>query len=257
MEPPYRDIVNDTRFTVLDETDDYIVVDKPAPLLVHPSVPGNPPTLLDGLVGLLAYDIANGASLSLINRLDRETSGLVLVAKHPRAARAFGLAMQRRQVEKEYLALVRGWPADDTFTVDAPLRRKGEVAPSPIWVKQIVHPGGAPSVTAFATVERFTRPGGLRLALVRAFPKTGRMHQIRVHLAHAGHPVVGDKIYGPDERCYLDFIDTGWTPDLATRLLLPRHALHSSRLALKTPDFGPLAWESPLPPALREFPGLP
>ena len=79
-------------FTVLAETGDYIVVDKPAPLLIHPSVPGNPPTLLDGLQGLLAYDIANGAALSIINRLDRETSGVVLVAKNKETARNLNLA---------------------------------------------------------------------------------------------------------------------------------------------------------------------
>ena len=120
--------------------------------------------------------------------------------------------MQRRQVEKEYLALVRGWPEEEAFTVEPPIRRKGEVAESPIWVKQIVHPEGAASRTDFAVRERFARGGRRRFALVRAFPRTGRMHQIRVHLAHAGHPVVGDKIYGPDERCYLDFIETGWSP---------------------------------------------
>ena len=75
-------IANNTNFVVLDETQDYIVVDKPSPLLVHPSVPGNPPTLLDGIKSLLAYEIANGASLSIINRLDRETSGVVLIAKN-------------------------------------------------------------------------------------------------------------------------------------------------------------------------------
>jgi 23S rRNA pseudouridine1911/1915/1917 synthase len=76
------------------------------------------------------------------------------------------------------------------------------------------------------------------------------MHQIRVHLAHSGHAVVGDKLYGPDEGCYLEFIDTGWTPALAARLLLPRHALHSATLAF--PDRG-LEWESPLPRDLAEW----
>ena len=138
MDTPIRPIDNDPHFVVVDETDDYIVVDKPAPLLVHPSVPGNPQTLLDGLQGLLAYEIANGATLSIINRLDRETSGLVLVAKNATAARRFSTAMQERVVKKEYIALARGWPEDDDFVVDAPLRRKGEVAESPIWVKQMV-----------------------------------------------------------------------------------------------------------------------
>ena len=86
-------IVNNTNFEVLYETDNFIVVNKPAPLLVHPSVPGNPPTLLDGVKDLLAYDIANGAKLSIINRLDRETSGVVIVAKNKPTARQFGIAL--------------------------------------------------------------------------------------------------------------------------------------------------------------------
>jgi 23S rRNA pseudouridine1911/1915/1917 synthase len=249
MEPdPKRDILNDPHFIVIDETDDYIVVDKPAPLLVHPSVPGNPPTLLDGLEGLLAYEIANGARLSIINRLDRETSGIVLIAKNYETARKFSVMMQRREVEKEYLALVRGWPKNNTFTVDAPIRRKGEVEESPIWVKQIVHPEGAESDTSFSVEKTFTRPDGEKFALVRAFPRTGRMHQIRVHLAFAGHPVVGDKIYGPDETCYLDFIVTGWTPDLEKRLILPRQALHSCKMAL-----GEYCWETGMPRVFEEF----
>lgn len=248
MHPHARTIRNNTNFSVIDETENYIVVDKPAPLLVHPSVPGNPPTLLDGLEGLLAYEIANGARLSIINRLDRETSGIVLVAKNHETARRFSMAMQEREVDKEYLALVRGWPKDETFNVDAPILRKGEVAESPIWVKQIVHPDGAESDTAFFVEERFTRLDGAQFALVRAFPRTGRMHQIRVHLAFVGHPVVGDKIYGPDETCYLDFIETGWTPDLEERLILPRQALHSCKMAIDGH-----CWYAPLPEMFAEF----
>jgi 23S rRNA pseudouridine1911/1915/1917 synthase len=128
-----------------------------------------------------------------------------------------------------------------------------------IYLKQMVHPDGARASTNFRVERRFTleTSGGDRFALVRAFPKTGRMHQIRVHLAHAGYPVVGDKIYGPDEGCYLEFIRTGWTEALASRLLLPRHALHSAALAVSS--FG-LAWHSPLPPDLAawaELPGSP
>ena len=237
---PSKPIRHSPDFTVLDETDDYIIVDKPAPLLVHPSVPGNPPTLLDGLQHLLAYEIANGATLSIINRLDRETSGVVIVAKNKTAARTFGLAMQGREIEKEYLALVHGHPGEQAFTVDTPILRAGEVEESEIWVKQIPHPDGAPARTDFELVEPFAdRP----FALVRCRPHTGRMHQIRVHLKQAGHPLVGDKIYGPDERCYLEFIDTGWTEDLAEILLLPRQALHCHRMAV--PGIG--AWTAPAP----------
>ncbi len=244
-------------FTVVQETDDYIVVDKPAPLQVHPSKPGNPPTLLDGLEALLAYEIVNGARLSIINRLDRETSGLTLVAKHPSAARLFGRAMERRMAEKDYLALVWGWPADDEFTIDGPLRRLGEIQPSPVYVKQTVHPDGAPSTTAFRVLRRFEKEttAGSRFSLIHCLPRTGRMHQIRVHLSHAGFPIVGDKIYGPGDDCYLQFMETDWTPDLARRLLLPRHALHSCRLRLTPPDTPPLEWQIPLAPDLLAWMG--
>lgn len=237
-------------FRVIGESADYIAVDKPAPLQVHPAKPGQPPTLLDGLQELLAYEVVNGARLSIINRLDRETSGVVLVAKNREAARVFGRAMMRREVRKEYRAVVFGWPRDDHFEVGAPLLRQGEVEPTRVYLKQRVHPCGSPCRTEFVVLERVER-GGRRLALVLARPHTGRMHQIRVHLAHAGHPVVGDKLYGVSEDCYLEFIERGWTPALEERLLLPRQALHSSLLAMETEEWGRLQWEAPLPPELR------
>ena len=88
-----------------------------------------------------------------------------------------------------------------------------------------------------------------RFSLVRAVPRTGRTHQIRVHLASVGHPIVGDKIYGPNEALYLQFIETGWTEQLEQQLLLPRHALHSARLGIE----GEREWSSALPVDLVEF----
>ncbi len=251
--PASRDRVirNNPDFSVIDETEHYIVVDKPAPLLTHPSKPGNPATLWDGLRALLAYEIANGGQISIINRLDRETSGLVLAAKNRDTARQLSLLMQERRIHKEYLALVLGWPDSTRFTVDAPILRRGDVAESRIWLKQTVHPQGAPAVTECAVLDRFpARPPELpECSLIRCRPITGRMHQIRVHLAHAGHPIVGDKIYGPDENCYLDFIETGWTESLARRLTLPRQALHSSVLEIPARGGGEtLRWTSPAPP---------
>lgn len=238
------------RFTVIDESPDWIVVDKPPHLLCHPATPDNPPTLLDGLQGLLAFDLANGAALSIITRLDRDTSGIVLIAKNARTARHFGKAMEHREIAKEYLALVLGWPQAEAWTVEAPILRGGDVEPTSIWLKQIVHPAGRLCRTGFEVIERRTLPaaGDLRCALVRCFPFTGRMHQIRVHLAHCGHPVIGDKIYGPDESCYLDFIATGWTPDLQRRLHLDRHALHAHSLSVDDQK-----WTSPLSADLTQF----
>lgn len=243
-----------TPIRIIDETADWIVVDKPPFIEAHPSKPNGRATLWDGLRELLSFELANGGQVSLINRLDRETSGLTLVAKTHDSARALHMEMQERQFRKEYLALVWGWPAAEEFEVDAPILRQGEQGPSRIYLKQTVHPAGAVARTAFRVERRFTgtTSNGDRFSLVRAFPETGRMHQIRVHLAHAGFPVVGDKIYGPDEGCYLEFIDTGWTPALAEQLLLPRHALHSTALHLPTRG---LSWHSPLATDLTRWVG--
>jgi len=263
-------------FTVLDETEDYVVVNKPAPLQIHPSKPSDAGlTLWDGLCALLGYELANGGQISIMNRLDRETSGLVLVAKNSETARRFGKAMMRRQIHKTYLAMVRGWPEWEDTTLDAPILRAGDVMPSKVWVKQIVHPDGASCVTDFRVLKKWEavvpsevdRPSltvaeavdcrqraadPLKFSLIEATPRTGRMHQIRVHLAHLGFPMVGDKLYGVDESCYLEFIETGWTESLASKLLLPRQALHSQRLELADP-YGALAWEAPLAEDLTNF----
>ncbi len=239
------------------EAADWLVVSKPAHLLVHPTRPGGPVTLLDGLRGLLAYEIANGGQVSLIHRLDRETSGLLLVAKTAAAARRFSLDMMRGRIGKEYLALVWGWPAWDERTVDAPLLRQGEKGETRVWLKRAIHPDGAPARTRFEVLRRGewrgAGAGDGRYSVVRARPGTGRLHQIRVHLAHLGHPVVGDKIYGPDEGCYLRFIETGWTPELARVLWLDRHALHAWRLTFDAGAGEPRTVEAPLPADMAEF----
>jgi len=175
----------------------------------------------------------------------------VLVAKTHLAARDLHTLIERQQLTKRYLAIVWGWPDKDEFEVDQPLLRQGTVAPSKIWLKQSVHPTGYPSQTRFRVINRFGNPHG-KFALLECEPLTGRTHQIRVHLSFAGYPIVGDKIYGPDENCYLEFIETGWTPALADRLLVDHHALHATSLAftLGTENF---AFSSPLPEDLRTF----
>ena len=276
-------------FNIVNETDEYVVVDKPAFLLVHPTKPNGAPTLWRELRELLAFEIASGGQVSIVNRLDRETSGLVLVAKTSAAARRFGLLMQRQQVKKEYLAIVWGWPEWERYFVDAPMDRQGKHQESAIWLKQMIHPNGVPAQSEFLVERRFVRSmvtpsplasglplgapprrdpgpedegesqsrvqgknsphGEEKFAVIRAIPRTGRTHQIRVYLSAIGHPIVGDKIYGPDEQLYLRFVDAGWTPELEQRLLLPRHALHSAKLAIE----GEREWASPLPPDLAEF----
>lgn len=239
-------------FKLIAETTEFLVVDKPPFLEAHPTKPGGAWTLWDGLRELLAYEIANGGQVSIINRLDRETSGLTIIAKTRAAARTLHRDMSERGITKEYLAVVWGCPERDEWEVDAPLLRLGSVEPFRIWLKQGIHEQGSPARTRFRVERRFSRKtsNGREFAIVRAFPETGRTHQIRVHLAHSGHAIVGDKIYGPDEGCYLEFIETGWTPSLAERLLLPRHALHSAGLRIESRGVG---WESPLPEDLAVF----
>lgn len=231
-------------FRVVDESDDWIVVDKPAPLIVHPANRKPEPTLLGGLEQLLAYEIHNGGSLGIITRLDRDTSGLVLVAKHKEAARELGWIFERRQATKEYLAIVIGWPNQDYWENSEPILRAGELGISDIWVRQTISPLGKDCKTRFQVERRFERERG-RFSLVRCFPETGRMHQIRVHLAASGYPILGDKIYSGDGREYLDWMEDGWSPDLERRLVLSRHALHAA--ALEIPWKGQLIrWEASL-----------
>lgn len=238
-------------FKVLDESDDWIIVDKPAPLIVHPANGKIEANLLGGVEVLLSYERENGSVLSIITRLDRETSGVVLIAKHREAARDLGRIFERRQAEKEYFAIVHGWPVQDEWNSSAPILRAGEVQPSEVWLRQIVHKEGRACETGFRVMRRISRHDR-PFSLIRCFPKTGRMHQIRVHLAHCGHPIVGDKLYTGDGREYLEWMETDWTEELAARLLLDRHALHAARLAI--PWRGErLLWEAPLAGDLQRF----
>ena len=178
--------------SIVYEDHRFLVIDKPANLLVHPTGPGRPDTLWDELKRFLAFEIVNGAQISFVNRLDRETSGLILVAKSIDAARQLCLMTARHRICKSYTAIVFGWPVTERFVIDQPLLRQGLVRQSKIWLKQAVHPDGSPAFTSFHVLARFTRREQ-SFAVIEAEPKTGRTHQIRVHLSYAGHPIVGDK----------------------------------------------------------------
>jgi len=248
-----RRLLYNPNFTVVEELEDWIVVNKPAHLLSHPGKPGNPPTLLEGVQHLLGYEIANGAALGVVTRLDRDTSGLVIISKNPRAALQLSLAIQGGEIDKQYVAVVWGWPEEDKWTVEEPILRRGEVEHHRgIWVKQMVHPEGRYCRTRFEVIRRFEKQttNGTRFSLIRCHLDTGRMHQIRVHLSYAGFPVVGDKLYGPDEGIYRTFIPTGWTQELQDILLLDHHALHCARV-----EYQGHVWRAELPPELIEFIG--
>ena len=247
---------NQVEFQILGETEEFLAVDKPAGLLTHPTKPHGPRTLWHELRALLGYELAIGGQVSLVNRLDRETSGVLLVAKTAEAARAAGIAMQNGRSEKEYLALVFGWPDWTQMIIDAPIARLGEVAESKVWVERVVDPRGARAITRVLVDERLELAGHRRFSLLKAWPETGRTHQVRVHLSHVGFPILGDKIYARGSRHYLDFIAHGWTKEMESEIWLSRHALHSSRLRI---DVGgqKLEWSSPMPPDLARVIALP
>ncbi len=241
-------------FPIICETPHWIAVNKPAGLLVHPSKPSDTATLWNRLKELLAYELTVGGRIAIINRLDRETSGVVLVAKTSEAARSLSRLMQEGRMCKCYLAVVHGWPQADIFCVDAPMLRLGAVMESRIWLKQGIHPCGSKAITRFSVECRLTCECG-PIAVVRACPETGRTHQIRVHLANYGHPVVGDKLYGPDDGMYLEFMAKGWTQSLESRLHLRRHALHSWKLSWIQPNGRSREITAEWPDDLQRFTG--
>lgn len=210
---------------ILRKHDDWLIVEKPAGWLVHPTKPTGEPTLLSCLQAEFP-----GEFLAMVNRLDRETSGLVLVARHAAAASILGKMTQARQIQKTYCAFVAG-RAPDEGVIDAPLDRLGKHQPFTVYVKQGVWPGGYASSTTFRSLEIKKRRSGETVSWLEVKLGSGRLHQIRAHLSFIGLSVVGDKIYGPDEQCYLDFIRDGWTEKLEERLWFRRAALHASKLS--------------------------
>ena len=184
-------------------------------------------------------------TLHLVSRLDRETSGVLIIAKNRAAARLSQMAVEKRLVTKTYFALLQGELAAPV-QVDEPIDRD---ATSPVAVKHCVAytASSRPSVTFFEPV----RTGG-GYTLARVSPHTGRTHQIRVHAQWLGHPVVADKLYGPDELLYLEFVENGWTPRHAALLEMPRQALHAARLEFKSPQFQ-RNFFAPFPPDMRMF----
>lgn len=206
---------------ILYEDERLLVVNKPGDVVCHPSKAGP----WSSLVGALR-EYARLPTVHLVFRLDRETSGVVVLAKDAKMAGRLQVAMQERKVGKTYLAILTGELAASA-TVDQPL---GDDVTSPVFVKSaVVAPAlGQRAVSHFAPL---ARGGGFTLA--RVVTETGRKHQIRAHAQWLGHALVGDKIYGPDARLYLDFIDHGWTEVLAAKLLLPRQALHCAEIDLR------------------------
>jgi 23S rRNA pseudouridine1911/1915/1917 synthase len=214
---------------VIHEDDVLLVVDKPAGLVVHPGSGNWEGTLLNAILHH-APQCAALPRAGIVHRLDKDTSGLLVIAKTAEAQTDLVRQLQARTIRREYLAVVHGVVRADG-TVDAPIGRHPVER-----TRMAVAARGKPARTRYAVLRRY---GGATLVKCRL--ETGRTHQIRVHMRSIGHPIVGDKVYGH-------------RPARREGLRFPRQALHATRLALVHPGTGePASWESPLPDDMREL----
>jgi 23S rRNA pseudouridine1911/1915/1917 synthase len=227
-------------FEVLFEDDEVLAIDKPAGLPMHPTAKFYRNTLT-----ALLRERYPGQLLQVAHRIDRETSGVLLVARGGRAASWLKRAFARRAVSKSYLALVKGSPPDEGI-VDLPIK----LLDTPTHLMMGPAADGLQAVTRFRVLRRFAHH-----ALCEARPETGRQHQIRVHLAAIGHPIVGDKLYGAGERLFMRSCDEGLTAELLEAFDgLGRHALHAHRLTFPHPaSRQEMTIESPWPADLAAY----
>ena len=227
-------------FEVLFEDEDVLAIDKPAGLPMHPTAKFWRNTLTALLRERYPHE-----RMQVAHRIDRETSGVLLVARHLDAASWLKRAFARRAVHKVYLALVKGHPPD-AGVIDQRIK----LLDTPTHLMMGVAADGLAAVTRFRVVRRFAAH-----ALCEALPETGRQHQIRVHLAAIGHPIVGDKLYGAGERMFMRSCDEELGPELLAAFDgLARHALHAHRLTFPHPrSRAEMTIESPLPADLAAY----
>ncbi|HEX6791412.1 MAG TPA: RluA family pseudouridine synthase [Candidatus Krumholzibacteria bacterium] len=251
----------DDRYDVLFEDEHYLAVSKSGNIPVHACGI----YIVNTLISRLRADY--GPKINLAHRLDRETSGVVMLAKHRGANRLLAGMFERGEVEKEYLAVVYGAVSGEpgsTALIDAPIAKVDARYQYPVEYeygkandratylpKRIVGEGGKPARTRVEAVAH-TQRDGRELTTLRVIPEHGRTNQIRVHLAHIGHPIVGDKIYALTGELRDEVLRDGLTPRVREALVLDRHALHCATLRFTHPLTGEgLTIHAPLPDDLR------
>jgi 23S rRNA pseudouridine1911/1915/1917 synthase len=223
---------------VVHEDPALFVINKPAGMVVHPGA-GNPGHTLQNALLALDPQLARVPRAGLVHRLDKDTSGLLVVARTPEAHAALVAALAERAIERSYLAVCNG-AMTGGGTVSAPMGRHRTQR-----TRMAVRNDGREAVTHYRIVRRYRAH-----TLVRVQLETGRTHQIRVHLAHIGYPVIGDPVYGGRRR-----VAAGCSPALAAALgAFARQALHAARLALAHPMTGRrLEWEAPVPADMAQL----
>jgi 23S rRNA pseudouridine1911/1915/1917 synthase len=236
LDTPVADATVD--FAVVYADDDLVVVDKPAGLVVHHGAGHLGGTLVDGLLArfgdlsaLAAQVGADPSRPGIVHRLDKGTSGLVVVARSPAAYRLLSAQFRRHEAERRYLALVAGTVKEERGMVEAPIGRSTRHPD-----RMAVTPGGRAARTTYTVQARFDAP--VPATLVEARLETGRTHQVRVHLTAIGHPVVGDDRYGGA---------AARPAQLVERLERGRLFLHAHFLRVAHPDGTERSWRSPLP----------
>ncbi len=252
--PPLRAIAEEIPLDIVYEDDDLAVINKPAGMMVHAGAGAtedarNRGTLVNALLHHFASLSAVGGETrpGIVHRLDKETSGLIVVAKNDDAHRKLAAQFAQREVKKTYVALVHGWVKKDSGTISASISRD-RVRRIRMTTRQA---GGREAVSHYSVVRRIDSPFG-KFTLVEVKIDTGRTHQIRVHMASLGHPVVGDKLYGAPAELKAG---SGRGKSLGIEpISLPRNFLHSAELALVHPRTGDrLAFRTPLPAELQAF----
>lgn len=257
--PPLRAVAEDIPLDVVYEDDDLAVINKPAGMMVHAGAGTadaktnedrrNRGTLVNALLHHFASLSAVGGELrpGIVHRLDKNTSGLILVAKNDDSHRKLAAQFARREVKKTYLALVHGWPKQEQGTITACISRD-RVRRTRMTTRLA---GGRAAVSHYRIIRRFESPYG-RFALIQVKIDTGRTHQIRVHMASLGHPVVGDKLYGAPAQ--LRATGRSSMKVALPTLSLPRNFLHAAELALAHPRTGTgIVLNSPLPEELQSY----
>ena len=239
---------------IVHEDDDIIVIDKPRGLVVHPAAGHETGTLVNALIahcGASLSGIGGVRRPGIVHRLDKDTSGLLVAAKNDAAHQSLSAQFadhgRSGAMRRGYLAFVWGVPSRQRGTIDAPIDRHPHARE-----KMAVRQGGREAITHWEVVESFTGQDGKPIAALLACQlETGRTHQIRVHLAHIGHPLLGDSVYGPHFKTKASRLAPEGQAAVAA---LSRQALHAYLLALAHPKTGEiLQWNSDLPADLASL----